>query len=94
MRISHLNRHFMLGLLVSVFAILLSLPTSASEVSIISSIQLKRILDNPEIVIIDVRSSKDWRSSNIKIKGAVRKLPKSFESWAHDFSTDKELILY
>ncbi len=94
MRISHLNKHFMVGLLLSVFTIFLSLPASASEVSIISVIQLNRILDNPEIVIIDVRSSSDWRSSNIKIKGAVRKVPKNFKSWARDFPPDKELILY
>ena len=79
----------MLGLLVSVLTILLSLPAGASEVSIISGIQLNRILDNPEIIIIDVRSSGDWRSSNIKIKGAVRKIPKKIESWAHDFPTDR-----
>ena len=94
MRISHLKKHIMLGLLVSVLTILLSLSAGASEVSIISSIQLKRILDNPEIIIIDVRSSGDWRSSNIKIKGAVRKIPKNFDSWAHDFPTDRKLILY
>jgi hypothetical protein len=76
MQISHLKKHIMLGLLVSVLTILFSLPAGASEVSIISGIQLKRILDNPEIIIIDVRSSGDWRSSNIKIKGAVRKIPK------------------
>ena len=94
MRILYFNRQIMLGLLVGACAIFLSLPAGASEISIISDIQLKRILDNPEIVIIDVRGSKDWRSSNTKIKGAVRRIPKNFESWAHDFSTDKELILY
>ena len=94
MRILYFNRQIILGLLVGAFAIFLSLPAGASEISIISGIQLKRILDNPEIVIIDVRGSKDWRSSNTKIKGAVRRIPKNFESWAHDFPTDKELILY
>ena len=94
MRISHLDRHVMLGLLVSAFVIFLSLSVSAAEVTIISDVQLKGILDSPEIVIIDVRGSKDWRSSNIKIKGAVRKIPKKFESWAHELPTDKKLILY
>ncbi|MCJ7538745.1 MAG: hypothetical protein MUO88_03675 [Desulfobacterales bacterium] len=94
MRISLFDKLVMLGLLLSTFVIVLSLPAGASEVSIISDIQLKSLLDNPEVVIIDVRGSKDWQSSNFKIKGAVRKIPKQFESWAHDFSTDKELILY
>ncbi len=94
MRIIYFNRKMMLGLLVGAFAIFLSFPAGASEISMISGIQLKRILDNPEIVIIDVRGSKDWRSSNTKIKGAVQRIPKNFESWAHDFPTDKDLILY
>ena len=93
-RINKMKYYVMLRLLVSTFVIFLSLPAGASEVSIISDIQLKRILDSPEIVIIDVRGSKDWRSSNSKIKGAVRRISKKFESWAHDFPTDKKLILY
>jgi rhodanese-related sulfurtransferase len=67
---------------------------SASGISIISTNQLNLILGNPEIAIIDVRASKDWQSSNVKIKGAVRGSPKNFESWANDFSKDKVLILY
>jgi hypothetical protein len=94
MRTSHLNWHVVLGLLASAFVFFLTIPASASEVSMLSDVQLNGILDNPEIVIVDVRESKGWRSSNIKIKGAVRKIPKRFESWAHDFSTDKTLILY
>jgi hypothetical protein len=94
MRTSHLNWHVVLGLLASAFVFFLTIPASASEVSMLSDVQLNGILDNPEIVIVDVRESKGWRSTNIKIKGAVRKIPKRFESWAHDFSTDKTLILY
>jgi hypothetical protein len=94
MRISHVDRRVRLGLLISVFVIFLYLPADASDVSIITDIQLNRLLNNPEIVIIDVRSSKDWRSSQFKIKGAVRRIPKNFDSWAHDFPIDKELILY
>lgn len=84
----------MCGLLVSVFAIFLSLHAGASEVSIISVAQLNLMLDNSELVIIDVRGSEDWRSSDIKIKGSVRRMPEQFESWAHDFPKDKKLILY
>jgi len=94
MRISYLIKHSVLGILVSTVVIFLSLPAAASEISIISDVQLKGILDNPDIVIIDVRGTKHWRSSNIKIKGAVRRMPKNFDSWTHDFPMDKELILY
>jgi hypothetical protein len=94
MRNSHLNRLAVLGMLISTIIIFSSLPANASDVSIISGVQLKSILEHPDIVIIDVRGSTHWRSSNIKIKGAVRRMPKNFDSWARDFPLDKELILY
>ena len=81
-------------LLVSVFILCIYFPAGAAEISIISVDQLKRMLDNPEIVIIDVRQGQDWQSSPVKIKGAVRRIPKKFKSWAHDFPLDKALVLY
>ena len=71
-----------------------TLTAYAAGLSLISINQLKLILDNPEIVIIDARSSEDWQSSAVKIKGAVRGAPKNFESWAYDFSKDKVFIIY
>ena len=56
--------------------------------------QLKLIMDNPEVIIIDVRTTKAWRDSPIKIKGAVRGAPKQFKSWAKDFPLEKALVLY
>jgi len=94
MKISYLYRQAILGSLIFVFAASSSLSVSASGISIISINQLKLILGNPEIAVIDVRGSKDWQSSNVKIKGAIRGSPKNFESWANDFSKDKVLILY
>ena len=94
MRISYPNKHVMRVLLVSIFILWFYLPAGAAEISIISVDQLNRLLDNPEVVIIDVRLGQDWQSSPVKIKGAVRRLPKKFESWAHDFPLDKALILY
>ena len=94
MQISYFYKIAIFGSLAFVFAVLLSLTVNASELSIISTNQLKLILDKPEIAVIDVRESKDWQSSGVKIKGAIRGSPKNFESWAHDFSNDKILILY
>jgi hypothetical protein len=94
MKNSYFYRQAILGSLVFVFVASSSLTVSASGISIISINQLNLILGNPEIAIIDVRASKDWQSSNVKIKGAVRGSPKNFESWANDFSKDKALILY
>ena len=55
---------------------------------------LKEKLDDPEIVIIDSRAGTDWKSSEFKIKGAVRAAPSDFSSWASKFPKDKTLVLY
>ncbi len=94
MRTSHPNRQTIFGSLIFVFVALSSITVNASGISIITINQLKLILNNPEIAVIDVRASKDWQSSDVKIKGAARGAPKNFESWAYDFSKDKVLILY
>jgi len=94
MKISNLYSQAIFGSLIFVFVASSPLSVSASGISIISINQLNLILDNSEIAVIDVRASKDWKSSNVKIKGAFRGAPKNFESWANDFSKDKVLILY
>ena len=69
-------------------------PADAANISLISIDQLKLILDNPQVVVIDVRTTNAWRDSPVKIKGAVRGAPKQFESWSTDFPRDKALVLY
>ncbi len=55
---------------------------------------LKAMLGNPDLVIIDVRYGKDWTDSNLKIKGAVREDPDAFNSWANKYPKDKTLVFY
>lgn len=55
---------------------------------------LKSELDNPNIVVLDVRTGRDWKSSEFKIKGAVRANPGSFDSWSNNFDKNKQLVLY
>ncbi len=94
MKISYLYRQAVLGSLIFLVIASLSVAARASDISIISVNQLNLILGNPEITVIDVRTSKDWRSSNMKIKGAVRKAPQNYESWVGDLPKDKTLVLY
>ena len=56
--------------------------------------ELKALLGNPDLVILDVRASSDWTASDLKIKGAVREDPSDTESWANKYSKDKTLVLY
>jgi predicted sulfurtransferase len=56
--------------------------------------ELKAMLDSPDLVVVDVRMGKDWKASELKIKGAVREDTAEFESWAEKYPKDKTLVLY
>ena len=56
--------------------------------------QLLESLDHSEVLILDVRAPGDWKASEYKIKGAVRKNPDTFSSWANDLPKNKLLVLY
>ena len=66
----------------------------AEDVSRISAEQLKDVLGSPDLVLLDVRTEKDWEKSDKKIIGAVRVDPNSVNSWAGDYTKDKKIILY
>ena len=56
--------------------------------------ELMTMLGNPDLVIIDVRAQKDWKESDLKIKGAVREDPETVESWANNYSKTKTIVFY
>jgi hypothetical protein len=57
--------------------------------------ELKSLLGNPDLVVVDVRVSSEWRKSEHKIKGAVREDPeKAIDSWAAKFPKDRTLVFY
>ncbi len=56
--------------------------------------ELKAMLGNPDVVILDVRLEDDWKDDHLKIKGAIREDPESVKSWAGKYSKDKTLVLY
>ena len=66
----------------------------AAEVPRMTKEELKPKLDNPDVVIVDVRVGKDWKGSEFKIKGAVRGNPAELSSWAEKYPKDKTLVLY
>jgi rhodanese-related sulfurtransferase len=73
--------------------ILATFATSA-EVPRIKKDELKAMLGNSDLVILDVRYKKDWTDSDSKIQGAIREDPESVKSWAEKYSKDKTLVLY
>lgn len=92
------NRKFTSGLLLLLSVIIVSswsiAPVSAKSVSIMTKEELKKELENADLVILDVRTGKDWKSSEFIIQGAVRANPKEFASWGSKFDKDKKLVLY
>ena len=68
--------------------------STAADVSTISKEELKTKLDSSDVMILDVRRGKDWKSSEFKIKGAIQANPNEFDKWAATYPKDKTLILY
>ena len=56
--------------------------------------ELKAMLGNPDLVIVDVRLGKDWTDNDSKIQGAIREDPESVKSWAVKYTKDKTFVLY
>jgi hypothetical protein len=58
--------------------------------------ELKSMLGNAKLVIVDVRRSKDWNSSEYKIKGAVRvdPDPKKIKSSVSGYPKDRTFVVY
>jgi rhodanese-related sulfurtransferase len=52
------------------------------------------MLDNPKVVVADVRTGRDWNSSEFKIKGAVRVDYRQVVSWASKYDKDKIIVFY
>ena len=72
--------------LMSVFAV--------EDVPRISKEDLKELVGNADVIILDVRKSENWQKSEVKIKGAIRRMPKTFDTWANKLPRDKKLFLY
>ncbi|MGA2332613.1 MAG: rhodanese-like domain-containing protein [Syntrophales bacterium] len=89
------------GLLVSLSIVFLNhllVPavfSATDDVPRITVQELKAKIDRGEdLVIVDVRTGKDYEGSKIKIKGAVRIPIVQIEERYRELPRDKEIILY
>ena len=69
-------------------------PALAADVPRMSVEELKNILDQDKVTVLDVRAGRDWKSSEFKIRGAERADPGDFRSWADKYPRDSTLVLY
>lgn len=67
---------------------------AASNIQLINKEDLKKMLDDPAVAVIDVRVERAWKSADTKIKGAVWEDPTDVAAWAGKYSKEKTLVLY
>ncbi len=65
-----------------------------TTVALMTKEELKPLIGNPDVAILDVRIGKDWKASEFKIKGAVQANPKTVDDWKDSYSKDQTLVLY
>ena len=57
--------------------------------------ELKSLLGNPDVVILDVRTTPDYNSGSAKIKGAVRvNMTVPIETWIDRYPKEKMYVFY
>ena len=88
------KRLFVAALLILLMPAEYTLFAQSGDVPRMTKEALSAILGNSDVIIIDVRFSRDWTDSDSKIKGAVREDPEAIQSWANKYPKDKTLVLY
>jgi rhodanese-related sulfurtransferase len=68
--------------------------SAAQDVKRMTIEELKGMLGNPDLVIIDARRDGDWKLSKVKIKGAVREDLEKVDTWMNKYPKDKTLVFY
>jgi len=80
---------FLAGLLAGLTAV-----ASASDVPKITAEELRVRLGSSDLIMIDVRIERDWKSSPLKIKGAVWEDFLDVDDWTQKYPKDKTIVLY
>ena len=89
------RRLFAIIVMVAVMSTACAAPkkTVAQEIPRMTKEELKANLDNDNVVIIDVRTPKDYDNSDKKIRGAVRENPMDVRYWT-PYPKNKIIVLY
>jgi rhodanese-related sulfurtransferase len=68
--------------------------SAAEEVKEITKEELKPLLEDAAVVVLDVRVQSHWNGSGAKIKGSVREDPNQVKAWMEKYGKDKTLVFY
>ena len=66
----------------------------AADVEKMTKEELKSMLGNPDVIIVDVRQPSHYDASRSKIQGAVREDPRAVATWMENYPKDKILVFY
>ena len=93
-----MSKRHLLSILTLSTVVLLWVSTGAAvasdDVPRMSKQELKGLLGSADVIILDVRTSRDIESSTSTIKGAIREDPQAFDTWADTYPKDKTLVLF
>ncbi len=64
------------------------------EADKITKEELLALLGRPDLVIIDMRTGRDWTDATLKIKGAIREDPMKPGMWMDKYPKEKMLVFY
>ena len=67
---------------------------AAQKAGLMTKEELQKILTNADTYVLDVRTGRDWKSSEFKIQGAHRTNPSDFDAWSSKFPKSGTLVLY
>ncbi len=82
-----------LVLLILLFSLNIS-SALAGTVMLMEKEELKPLIGTDEVIVLDVRSGRDWSTSELIIQGAIRSPGDEFDSWATTHPKDKKIVLY
>jgi hypothetical protein len=85
---------FCLALLLGISGCATTSEKSSQTIQQMSKDELISRLEDPSLVILDVRRPQDWKKSGKKIKGAVQENPYKFENWYGRYAKAKTILLY
>ncbi len=89
------NHRIVLGWLVTTLVVAgLVIPSAVAGVGLMTKEELKSMLDDPDLKVLDVRAGKDWKSSEFKIKGATHVESDAYGDWVGTYPKEKKYVLY
>lgn len=78
----------------TLFFISLTFSAMGADVQLMTTEQLNKSLNDPNVVILDARGAWDWVKTEDKIASATRVDPANLNSWISNYDKKKTIVLY